>query len=119
MQIAFLLTNMAVYGMPVRTGYSTGQQKDQVPNGDLAPAASVPRERAVSFPVKPPFIMKDICSLNENKKPNLLNFFQIDKEYLDTDPKFIDHCISNLYNVIKENEAEKMIQNFKRTYGDK
>ena len=107
MQIAFLQTNMAVYGMPVYgQGYSTTQQKDQVPNGDLAPAASVPPERAVSsFPVKPPFRMDDICLLNENTEPDLLKFFQIDKEYLDTDLKFIDHCISNLYNVIKENDA--------------
>ena len=106
MQIAFLQTNMAVYGMPVYgQGYSTGQQKDQVPSGDLAPAAAVPRKREISYPVQPPFIRNDICLLDEKPASNLLKVFQIDSEYLDTDSKFIDYCISNLYNVIKENDA--------------
>ena len=102
MQIKVLLITMGLCGQ----GYSTVQSKDQVPSGDLAPEAAVSRKREVSpYPVQPPFMRHDICLLDEKPASNLLKVFQIDSEYLDTDSKFIDYCISNLYNVIKENDA--------------
>ena len=102
MRIKVLLITMGLCGQ----GYSTVQSKDQVPSGDLAPAAAVSLKREVSpYPVQPPFMRNDICLLDEKPASNLLKVFQIDSEYLDTDSKFIDYCISNLYNVIKENDA--------------